>query len=144
MLHVEPISIAAAPIDLVAVLGPHGFLLESSVARGNLGRFSFLGRADGPTLLSRGSHCRIVEPDGTARSFESDPFEAAAELWQGYRIDPTETAGLPFPFRAGLVGWFGYELGRVLERLPGRARLDLDLPDLALAPAARRQNWDAP
>lgn len=42
-------------------------------------------------------------------------------------------AAYPFPFRAGLVGYFGYELGQKLERLPGRERPSLGLPTLAFA-----------
>lgn len=37
----------------------------------------------------------------------------------------------PFPLRAGLVGYVGYELGQILERMPNLPRPSLGLPDLA-------------
>ena len=37
--------------------------------------------------------------------------------------------GLP-PFQTGVVGYFGYDLGRLLERLPESADDDLGLPDM--------------
>ncbi len=62
----------------------------------------------------------------------SDPFAVARRLVG--RLDRT-TAMPPDapPFLGGLVGFLGYDLGAVLERLPAIASEDQDLPPLRLA-----------
>jgi para-aminobenzoate synthetase component 1 len=61
-----------------------------------------------------------------------DPFAVARRLVA--RLDRTLVvpADAP-PFIGGLVGFLGYDLGAVLERLPAIAPADLDLPPLRLA-----------
>ena len=36
------------------------------------------------------------------------------------------------PFQGGAIGYFGYEMGGLLERLPGTAVDDLALPDMSI------------
>jgi para-aminobenzoate synthetase component 1 len=61
-----------------------------------------------------------------------DPFAVARRLLA--RLDPTPVvpADAP-PFLGGLVGFLGYDLGHVLERLPSLAEDDQGLPPLRLA-----------
>ena len=61
-----------------------------------------------------------------------DPFVVARRLVA--RLDPTPVvpADAP-PFLGGLVGFLGYDLGHVLERLPSMAADDQGLPPLRLA-----------
>jgi para-aminobenzoate synthetase component 1 len=61
-----------------------------------------------------------------------DPFAVARRLVA--RLDRTKVipADAP-PFLGGLVGFLGYDLGSVLERLPAIAPADQDLPLLRLA-----------
>ena len=61
-----------------------------------------------------------------------DPFAVARRLVA--RLDRTSIvpADAP-PFLGGLVGYIGYDLGGVLERLPSVAPADQDLPLLRLA-----------
>src|SRR4029079_782222 len=61
-----------------------------------------------------------------------DPFAVARRL--GARLDRTVVipADAP-PFLGGLVGFLGYDVGAVLERLPALAPADQDLPPLRLA-----------
>src|SRR5262249_32331545 len=54
---------------------------------------------------------------------------ALREIFAEHRITPI--AGLP-PFTAGAVGYFAYDFVRHLEKLPARAKDDLDLPDCVL------------
>ena len=42
---------------------------------------------------------------------------------------PTDS---PLPFHGGWIGWFAYDLGRHIERLPSRARSDPATPDFVL------------
>jgi para-aminobenzoate synthetase component 1 len=61
-----------------------------------------------------------------------DPFAVARRLVARLDRTPVVPADAP-PFLGGLVGFIGYDLGAVLERLPAIAPADLDLPLLRLA-----------
>jgi para-aminobenzoate synthetase component 1 len=61
-----------------------------------------------------------------------DPFAVARRLIARLDRTPIVPADAP-PFLGGLVGFLGYDLGAVLERLPAIAPADLDLPLLRLA-----------
>ena len=61
-----------------------------------------------------------------------DPFAVARRLVR--RLDPTPVVPADAPrFLGGLVGFLGYDLGHVLERLPSFAEDDQGLPPLRLA-----------
>ena len=61
-----------------------------------------------------------------------DPFAVARRLLA--RLDPTPVVPADAPrFLGGLVGFLGYDLGHVLERLPSVAEDDQGLPPLRLA-----------
>jgi len=61
-----------------------------------------------------------------------DPFAVARRLVARLDRTPVVPADAP-PFLGGLVGFLGYDLGAVLERLPAIAPADQDLPLLRLA-----------
>jgi para-aminobenzoate synthetase component 1 len=61
-----------------------------------------------------------------------DPFAVARRLVARLDRTPLVPAGAP-PFLGGLVGFLGYDLGAVLERLPAIVPADQDLPILRLA-----------
>jgi para-aminobenzoate synthetase component 1 len=61
-----------------------------------------------------------------------DPFAVVRRLVARLDRTPIVPAGAP-PFLGGLVGFLGYDLGAVLERLPSIAPADQDLPLLRLA-----------
>ena len=61
-----------------------------------------------------------------------DPFAVARRLVARLDRTPIVPADAP-PFLGGLVGFVGYDLGSVLERLPAIATADQDLPLMRLA-----------
>jgi para-aminobenzoate synthetase component 1 len=61
-----------------------------------------------------------------------DPFAVARRLVARLDRTPVVPAGAP-PFLGGLVGFLGYDLGAVFERLPAISPADQDLPPLRLA-----------
>jgi anthranilate synthase component I len=105
----------SAFLKLRAAFPGPAYLLESA-EQGRLGRYSFLGFSPHQTL--RWS----LGDDG-------DPYRAAAELVDGYRL--AEVDELP-PFAGGAVGFWGYDLVRTVEELPGPNPDPLGLPDMAL------------
>ncbi|MDA8335318.1 MAG: aminodeoxychorismate synthase component I [Peptococcaceae bacterium] len=105
---------------------PYPFLLESSLLVEGLGRWSIMG-AD-PFLVLRSRDDRVtIESGGKSHTFEGDPLRELRRLLALYRLEP----GF-LPFTGGAAGYFGYDLGRRLERLPALAVDDLHLDDLCL------------
>jgi len=108
---------------------PYPFLLESAEGSAKIARYSFLGAA--PRLVLRAFRDRVeIHEGGAVRRLEQDPLEAARGVLARYRAvaDPT----LP-RFYGGLVGYFGYDLIRTIERLPHQPPDDYHLPIMSLA-----------
>jgi para-aminobenzoate synthetase component 1 len=93
---------------------PYPFLLHSALEDGGA-RWSFFG-AD-PFAIFRGER-----------------YEEAAGAWRriARRVWSNEASASPAPFTGGVVGYWAYDFGRRLERIPSVARLDLGLPDYVL------------
>jgi len=128
---------AAAYASLAAERRP--LMLASASARPGedpalAGRWSFVMADPMAVLTGRGwsSWCGTRLLIGDALRALRSMLERCAvprETWEG--ADEALDSPLP-PFRGGLAGFFGYELGGLLERLPPRRTDDLGLPDLAL------------
>jgi len=117
----EPADACARFLDL-----PGCLLLESALRTQRLGRHSFLCAEPFLVLRSKGRALEEWSAAGVRRE-EGDPFAALARRLADL---PAETLpGLP-PFQGDGAGYFGYELGRHLERLPAAPHDDLALPDL--------------
>ncbi|MCI0499705.1 MAG: anthranilate synthase component I family protein [Planctomycetales bacterium] len=64
---------------------------------------------------------------------EERPFEKLLSILSKYRLC-SDAAALPAGvFCGGWIGFFGYELGRFIEALPGKAADDLEIPVIRLA-----------
>jgi para-aminobenzoate synthetase component 1 len=92
--------------------------------RGARNRYSYIATDPFKTIRAAGD-CTFV--DGVPSP--TDPFSALAAEMARYRRAYEEA---PVPFRTGAVGFFGYELGGHLERLPAPAGDELGFPDMAV------------
>lgn len=101
-------------------------LLDSSRPGGDAGRYSYLTADPFLTLRSRGRRVQLTE-GGVTRVVDGDPWALLQELLRQYRRE--SIPDLP-PFQGGAAGYFAYDLGRHLERLPATAADDLQLPEL--------------
>ena len=64
---------------------------------------------------------------------ESNPFEKLERVLNKYQLEGHAVSDLPDGiFAGGWIGFFGYELGRFIERLPQQAVGDLNLPLIRL------------
>lgn len=61
---------------------------------------------------------------------DDQPFEKLANVLSTYQANAIKVSD---PFSCGWVGYFGYELGRFIEILPGRAVDDVGMPVIRLA-----------
>jgi anthranilate synthase component 1 len=107
--------------------GPYAFLLESVEGGEKWARYSFLGSHPLLVFTARGDRMTIRHADGHTELLPpGNPFRTLRELMSRFR--PVPVPGLP-RFQGGAVGYIGYDMVRHIERLPGRARDDLELPD---------------
>jgi para-aminobenzoate synthetase component 1 len=104
---------------------PRPAFLDSSLTDTRGGHYSFFTADPFLTVRSRGRRVELTGPAGRV-VVEEDPWRVLQLLLRRYTLD--RVAGLP-PFLGGAVGYFGYDLGRTLERLPATAA-DEGLPDL--------------
>jgi anthranilate synthase component 1 len=115
--------------------GRHGFLLESVQGGEKWGRYSFLGSEPERIWTAHSRAVEVRTRDGIVDRHEvPDVLEALREWLRAYR--PVALPGLP-RFSGGAVGYLGYDLVREFERLPARARDDLELPEVVLLLADR-------
>ncbi|HUF14002.1 MAG TPA: anthranilate synthase component I family protein [Longimicrobiales bacterium] len=114
--------------------GGMAFLLESAEQDGRLGRYSFIGVGPDAVLRADADRGTVSGEAGTV-AYRGDPVGAvrrlagAAGVWRG--SPGSEAAGVyaELPgFVGGLVGAFGYDLVRTLERLPSAAHDESAFP----------------
>jgi anthranilate synthase component 1 len=124
------------PVSLMLKLAEaraDSFLLESVTGGEVRGRYSIIGMKPDLIWRCRGTRAEInraARYDATAFEPESlDPLASLRALLAESRIDLP--AGLP-PMAAGLFGYFGYDMVRLVERLPEPNPDPLDLPDAIL------------
>jgi anthranilate synthase component 1 len=111
---------------------PYSYLLESVVGGERFGRYSFIGLAASKRLEVRGYECAEIESDRTvSRTNAEDPLAFVGSYLERFRA--AEDAKLP-RFCGGLVGYFGYDTVRYVEkRLAATRKPDpLGVPDILL------------
>jgi para-aminobenzoate synthetase component 1 len=100
------------PLDIFSAVSEKKscFFLDSSL-NSQLGRYSFLGFS--PVTILKTKH--------------EEPFEGLRKILSDYNIKAA--AGAP-PFFCGAVGYFGYDLGFLLEKkLSMRPKVEEEIPD---------------
>jgi anthranilate synthase component 1 len=112
----------------IADEAPEAFLLESVEGGEHVGRYTFIGIDPYKKMTARGRHIEVLE-GRRRRTFEGDIFEELKLALAGH--SPARLPGLP-PFTAGAVGFFSYDVVRLIERLPSLAKDELGVPDACL------------
>jgi anthranilate synthase component 1 len=98
------------------------FLFESVTGGEQVSRFSFIGA--GPREVLRLWPDRVdIERDGTSRSLPGEPLTALRQALSAIEGTSTE-----WPFSGGWVGYFGFDVVRLIERLPDRPPDPFGLP----------------
>ena len=112
----------------LAADAPECFLLESVEGGEKVGRYTFIGVRPYRRVVARAGILEIYE--GKQKAIQKgDIFEYLKEALAGQRS--ARFAGLP-PFTAGAVGFFSYDVVRLIEKLPDLATDDLHLPQACL------------
>jgi para-aminobenzoate synthetase component 1 len=124
---------------------PGAVLLESGTREPKLGRWSFLAcdpflvfRSKGTRIevtviseesKSRKSPFRLLDSSTPRHIMEGDPFLVLRDLLADCRV--ARPAATP-PLLAGAIGYFGYDLGRFVERIPDQTIDDVPVADCHL------------
>ncbi|MFP4682782.1 MAG: aminodeoxychorismate synthase component I [Ectothiorhodospira sp.] len=110
-----------------AIVGrPWSVLLDSGTGFAQ-GRYDILCADPLVTVVTRNGRTRVAHRDGPVHETREDPLVVLGQVL-GEPLEPV--AGVPFA--GGAVGYFGYELGHVLEGLPAPAAEGGTLPEMAL------------
>ncbi|QGO23066.1 Para-aminobenzoate synthase component 1 [Piscirickettsia salmonis] len=97
------------------------------------GRFDILAANPYKKIINH--HNQTYSTDATGNQIQVttlDPFSFIKEHIQQVNTHITIPENYHLPFCGGALGYFGYDLGRILETLPEHAEHELDLPDLAV------------
>jgi len=113
------------------------FLLQSAQL-GPQGRYSFAGADPFLQFVSHGTQIEVWRGAQRQR-FEADPFVALRELMHTYPM----ASAVETPFAAGAVGFFSYDLARVIEDLPQETQDPHPFPDIHLGFYDAVVTWDA-
>ena len=112
--------------------GPYSYLLESAQGGEKWGRYSIIGLPARTLIKVHGNKIEVITDKEVVESVESDDPLTFIEAFQA-RFNVTETEGLP-RFFGGLVGYFGYDTVRYVEKkLANSTPKDtLNTPDIVL------------
>ncbi|WP_199101413.1 anthranilate synthase component I [Aquitalea sp. ASV11] len=110
---------------------PYSYLLESVVGGERFGRYSFIGLPATTRLRVNEYKVQVEYGDKVIEQYEGDPLAFIESFQQRFTAPPIE--GLP-RFTGGLVGYFGYDTIRYVEkRLANTRKPDpIGTPDILL------------
>ncbi|MFT3692293.1 MAG: anthranilate synthase component I family protein [Kofleriaceae bacterium] len=107
------------------------FCLHSGRDDDGLGKHSFVTAMPSAVLMARGRSLVRLDANGSAtKRWTADPFDAVEEFLAEHGCTTALAPGAPAP---RVIGYFSYDLARVVEKLPGGPSLGNDTPDLWLA-----------
>lgn len=129
--------------ETLASLRPEQYpcLLESLAGPRELAQYSYLAWDPWGVLVCTQGKSSLVLRDGSALPLPDSPLEALDEVLGKFQFAPDSVK--PFPFSGGGIGWFSYDLGRWIEKLPPTPPDDLRFPDLYMAFFDRIVAWEA-
>ena len=131
-LSLEMLDLACSPASLLEALAAERdpVMLDSSALSEQFGRYSVLTCEPMELLaLDRGL---LTDAGGNVLARTDEGIWQCLESAFGCVEVAASPADLAKPYGPGWFGYLGYELGRCVERLPGRAARDTAFPDVRL------------
>lgn len=103
-------------------------VLDSCQPQSTFGRYDIITAAPTKTARLTAQGLQVQDAGCEWQRSSHEPF-TLLQQW----LDSLGKANTAIPpFNGGLIGYFGYDVGRHLERLPEHAIADIELPDLHL------------
>ena len=106
----------------------YSFLLESVEGGERVARYTFLG-ADPFEVFRANGHSCVVEAEGHLHWQQANPLEVLRQRLGRFR--PVRVPELP-PLVGGAIGYFSYDMVRLVEKIPATHKNDLGLDDAVL------------
>jgi len=132
VVTVAPIEIDIEPQVAFHLLAnaPHSFFLDTALPDCyGLGHHSFMGARPFVALRTRDENIELITAKDVHKS-KGNPFDALAALVNRFDVSGDVAA---LPFTGGMVGYFSYDLGRFIERLPRTVEDGQKFPELYVA-----------
>ena len=101
--------------------------LDSAYPYIDLGRYDVIAARPYITLKTFADETEIVYSGGKREHSSEDPFSIVKSL-----LGDRETKLSTVPFAGGALGYFAYDLGRGIEKIPDIAEHDIAMPDMAI------------
>ena len=113
---VETLADLDTPLSVYLKLadGPYSYLLESSQGGEKWGRYSIIGMPSRTVLKVHGDQIVVEQDEAIIEQAETNDPLSFIESYQA-RYEVTQAEGLP-RFYGGLVGYFGYDTVRYVEK----------------------------
>jgi para-aminobenzoate synthetase component 1 len=122
---------------LAAVIGswPEAAILNSGPGFAAAGRWSIFAAYPRLVFEATARRWTVRDSRGNFRQGDDDPLGELRRLTRSLDLNPAARAPNDdeCPFQGGLIGYFGYDIAPLIERLPRKAPRDSRLPDLRLA-----------
>ncbi|MFC1502992.1 aminodeoxychorismate synthase component I [Pseudomonadota bacterium] len=109
---------------------PWAMILRSAAQDHPDNRFDILVADPLATLETHGETTRIKFSNGDEQTSNEDPFKLVEDIQT--QLLPPLNAMTDVPFIGGALGYFGYDLGRRVEKLASIACHDITAPDMAI------------
>ena len=121
----EPIDTDLCPEDIYRQAASKNTALLNSSLETDAGRYSFIGMSPFCSIKVSSGKISFTLNDIT-ETINEDPFIFLNWIFDKVKVNnPT-----PYPFIAGGIGYFSYDLKDYIEDLPDHAEKDLNIPDL--------------
>ena len=101
--------------------------LDSAYPYIDPGRYDIIAARPYITLKTFADETEIVYASGEREHSSKDPFSIVKSL-----LGARETRLSTVPFAGGALGYFAYDLGRGIEKIPEVAEHDIAMPDMAI------------
>jgi len=127
---IEEISIHCPPQEVFEIFKDekNSVFLDSGMDHERSGKFSFITADPFLIFRSKGNRIEVIK-QGKLEILKENPFNALKNIFYNYKVKKIDTLKT---FTAGAIGYFGYDLGWQLEKLPRIAVDDLKLNDIYL------------
>lgn len=101
--------------------------LDSGKPTGQYGRYDIISGRPFMTIVTQSGVTTVSQGDLQKQHRQHDPFDVLKSVLSHYPQHPGA-----LPFCGGAIGYFGYDLGRYLEKLPDTAFDGETIPDMCV------------
>ncbi len=109
---------------------PYSLFFDSARPEHPNNRYSFLCWHPFETIEAKDGTVHITNAENSF-TYSADPFKIVRDRLALWGEDRKRNPHLP-PFQGGVAGFFGYDLGRQIEKMPSLAKTDSSMPDMAI------------